>query len=92
MVWQPGTKIFGDRYTIEKPLKVGGFGITYLVKDRQGQQFVLKTLKDELMTETQYIPYRDKFMRDFDRETAKIAICRLIKNLEGLLRNIFSKG
>ncbi|MCT7983499.1 bifunctional serine/threonine-protein kinase/formylglycine-generating enzyme family protein [Laspinema sp. A4] len=76
MVWQPGTKIFGDRYTIEKPLKVGGFGITYLVKDRQGQQFVLKTLKDELMTETQYIPYRDKFMRDFDRETARIAICR----------------
>ncbi len=75
MVWQPGTKIFGDRYTIEKKLKPGGFGITYLVKDREGQQWVLKTLKDEVMTDPEYIPYREKFMRDFDRETAKIAIC-----------------
>ncbi len=75
MVWQPGTKIFG-RYTIEKRLKVGGFGITYLVKDQKGREWVLKTLKDEVMTEAEYIPYRDKFMRDFDRETAKIAICR----------------
>ncbi|AFY85217.1 SUMF1/EgtB/PvdO family nonheme iron enzyme [Oscillatoria acuminata] len=76
MVWQPGTKIFGNRYTIEKKLKVGGFGITYLVKDLQGQQFVLKTLKDEVMTDPEKIRYRNKFLRDFDRETAKIAICR----------------
>nr|WP_317270246.1 hypothetical protein [Arthrospira sp. PLM2.Bin9] len=60
---------------MEKRIKVGGFGITYLVKDRQGQQWLLKTLKDEVMTEAEYIPYRDKFLRDFDRETAKIAIC-----------------
>ncbi len=76
MVWQPGTKIFGNRYTIEKRIKVGGFGITYLVKGPKGKPWVLKTLKDEVMTEAQYIPYRDKFLRDFDRETAKIAICR----------------
>lgn len=76
MVWQRGTKIFGNRYTIQKKLKVGGFGITYLVKDRQGKQWVLKTLNDKVMTDPEYIPYRDKFMRDFDRETAKIAICR----------------
>ena len=76
MAWQPGTKIFGNRYTIEKRLKVGGFGITYLVKGPRGRAFVLKTLKDEVMTEAEYIPYRDKFLRDFDRETAKIAICR----------------
>ncbi|MEC4805799.1 MAG: bifunctional serine/threonine-protein kinase/formylglycine-generating enzyme family protein [Jaaginema sp. PMC 1079.18] len=75
MVWQPGTKIFGNRYTIEKLLKKGGFGITYLVKDRQNKQWVLKTLKDEVMTEAQNIEYRDKYLRDFDRETAKIAIC-----------------
>ncbi|NMG57950.1 hypothetical protein E1H12_05265 [Geitlerinema sp. P-1104] len=76
MAWQPGTKIFGNRYTIEKRIKVGGFGITYLVKGPKGKPWVLKTLKDEVMTEAQYIPYRDKFLRDFDRETAKIAICR----------------
>ncbi len=76
MAWQPGTKIFGNRYTIEKQIKKGGFGITYLVQDRQGRHWVLKTLKDEVMTEAEYIPYRDKFLRDFDRETAKIAICR----------------
>ncbi|MFP4220358.1 MAG: SUMF1/EgtB/PvdO family nonheme iron enzyme [Phormidium sp.] len=76
MVWQPGTKIFGDRYTVAKRLKTGGFGITYLVNGPRGRQWVLKTLKDEVMTEAEYIPYRDKFLRDFDRETAKIAICR----------------
>ncbi|MEA5420406.1 bifunctional serine/threonine-protein kinase/formylglycine-generating enzyme family protein [Spirulina sp. CCNP1310] len=76
MVWEPGTQIFGNRYAIVKPIKKGGFGITYLVKDPKGQQFVLKTLKDEVMTEAEYIPFRDKFLRDFDRETAKIAICR----------------
>lgn len=76
MVWQPGTKIFGNRYTIVKLLKKGGFGITYLVKDSQNRQWVLKTLKDEVMTEAQNIEYRDKYLRDFDRETAKIAICR----------------
>ncbi|MCT7954113.1 hypothetical protein [Laspinema palackyanum] len=48
MVWQPGTKIFGDRYIIEKPIEVGGLGITYLVKDRQSQQLGFKTLKDEV--------------------------------------------
>jgi hypothetical protein len=48
MVWQPGTKIFGDRYIIEKPIEVGGLGITYLVQNRHGQQLVLKTLKDEV--------------------------------------------
>ncbi|MCW6037129.1 SUMF1/EgtB/PvdO family nonheme iron enzyme [Spirulina subsalsa FACHB-351] len=76
MVWQPGTRVFGDRYAIVKQIKKGGFGITYLVQDRQGRDWVLKTLKDEVMTEAEYIPYRDKFLRDFDRETAKIAICR----------------
>ncbi|MCT7985667.1 bifunctional serine/threonine-protein kinase/formylglycine-generating enzyme family protein [Laspinema sp. A4] len=75
MVWQTGTKIFGNRYTIEKEIKKGGFGITYLVKDPQGKEWVLKTLNDKVMTEAEYIPYRDKFLRDFDRETAKIAIC-----------------
>ncbi len=76
MVWESGTQIFGNRYAIVKPIKKGGFGITYLVKDPKGRQFVLKTLKDEVMTEAEYIPFRDKFLRDFDRETAKIAICR----------------
>jgi len=76
MVWQPGTEVFGNRYAIVKQIKKGGFGITYLVQDRQGRHWVLKTLKDEVMTEAEYIPYRDKFLRDFDRETAKIAICR----------------
>ncbi|WP_219729847.1 hypothetical protein [Sodalinema gerasimenkoae] len=50
MAWQPGTKIFGNRYTIEKRIKVGGFGITYLVKGPKGKSWVLKTLKTALPT------------------------------------------
>ncbi len=76
MVWQPGTKIFGDRYIIENEIQVGGFGITYLVNDLQGKQLVFKTLKDEVLTEAKHTCYREKFMRDFNQETIKLSICR----------------
>jgi formylglycine-generating enzyme required for sulfatase activity len=76
MLWQPGTQLFGDRYTILKHLKTGGFGFTYLVKNRQDQTFVLKTLNDAVMSDPEHIPFRDQYLQNFDRETAKLAICR----------------
>jgi len=50
MAWQSGQSLYGDRYTIRKKLGQGGFGITYLAEDGQGQQVVIKTLTDEIMT------------------------------------------
>ena len=76
MVWKPGHRLFGGRYIVQKKLGQGGFGITYLVKDRKGQLFVVKTLKDEVMNDPDFEEYRDKYLRDFDREALKLAICR----------------
>lgn len=76
MVWNPGDRLFGDRYIVQKKLGQGGFGITYLVKDKKGQLLVVKTLKDEVMTDPEFEEYRDKYLRDFDREAVKLAICR----------------
>ncbi|MEQ9359688.1 hypothetical protein [Coleofasciculus sp. F4-SAH-05] len=36
MMWQPGHKLQQGKYAIAKILGQGGFGITYLVKDKQG--------------------------------------------------------
>ncbi len=75
MVWNPGDRLFGGRYIVQKKLGKGGFGITYLVKNKKGQLFVVKTLKDEVMTDPEFEEYRDKYLRDFDREVVKLAIC-----------------
>jgi serine/threonine protein kinase len=42
-----GQLLYGGRYVIETQLGQGGFGITYLAKDRKGNSVVIKTLKDE---------------------------------------------
>lgn len=76
MVWKQGHHLFDGRYIIKKKLGQGGFGITYLVEDNSGQLFALKTLKDEVMTNPDFEEYRGKYLRDFDREAIKLAICR----------------
>ncbi|MEQ8466287.1 hypothetical protein [Coleofasciculus sp. E1-EBD-02] len=49
MVWVKGQKLHGRRYVIERKLGQGGFGITYLAKDRKCNPLVIKTLKDEVI-------------------------------------------
>ncbi|NEP45609.1 MAG: protein kinase [Okeania sp. SIO2H7] len=72
----PEEHLFGDHYIVQEKLGQGGLGITNLVKDKKGQLLVLKTLKDEVMTDPESEESRDKYLRNFDREVAKLAICR----------------
>ncbi|MEG4322726.1 MULTISPECIES: serine/threonine-protein kinase [unclassified Microcoleus] len=73
MVWTPGQKLNGDRYIIEGKLGEGGFGVTYLAQKAQnGQRIVIKTLKDELLSDPNFSWYRDRF-RD---EAVKLSVCR----------------
>ncbi len=76
MAWTSGTKLYGKRYTIDRQLGKGGFGITYLAKNRKGNPIVIKTLKDEVMDDPQYAQFRDNYQRDFEREATRLAICR----------------
>lgn len=69
MAWKPGQKLQRGKYTIEKVLGQGGFGITYLVKDKQGNPFVIKTLNDYLQRQYTF----DKFEQDFLNEALRLA-------------------
>ncbi|OZH55985.1 hypothetical protein AFK68_01100 [Hydrocoleum sp. CS-953] len=48
--WQPGTTLNNYRYTIEKILGEGGFGVSYLALDNQNtdKKVVIKTLNDKI--------------------------------------------
>ncbi len=76
MAWQSGQSLYGDRYTIRKKLGQGGFGITYLAEDEQGQPVVIKTLTDEIMNSLDDTGDHDKFLRDFEKEALSLALCR----------------
>jgi len=68
-MWQPG-KTNGE-YTIEKMLGEGGFGITYLAKNKQNKQVVIKTINDQMQNHQLF----DKFRRDFYNEALRLAKC-----------------
>lgn len=72
VVWYPGDKLFGDRYTIETELGRGGFGITYLAIDEQGNQLVIKTLNEA----AQRSPKFEKYQQDFLYEATRLGSCR----------------
>jgi len=73
MVWTPGQGLNGDRYIIEGKLGEGGFGVTYLAKKAQnGQLVVIKTLKDELLSNLNFARYRDNFLK----EALTLSLCR----------------
>ncbi len=73
MVWTPGQGLNGDRYIIEGKLGEGGFGVTYLAQKAQNRQrVVIKTLKDDLLSDRNFARYRDKF-RD---EALLLSLCK----------------
>lgn len=46
MAWVAGNPLQGGKYTIERELGRGRFGITYLVKNKNSDRLVIKTLND----------------------------------------------
>ena len=68
--WQPGTTLNNGRYTIEKTLGEGGFGITYLAWDNQiiGTKVVIKTLNEIV----QKLPDFGKFQKRFRDEAEQL--------------------
>ncbi|MBW4498717.1 MAG: protein kinase [Scytonema hyalinum WJT4-NPBG1] len=69
--WQPGHQLYQGKYTIEKDLGCGGFGVTYLARDRKFQQVVVKTLNEDV----QHHPQFEKLRQDFLNEAIRLAKC-----------------
>ncbi|AFZ02365.1 serine/threonine-protein kinase [Calothrix sp. PCC 6303] len=76
MAWNPGQKLFGDRYFIESKLGEGGIGITYLAQNRSGELRVIKTLREQILNHPDWIPHQDKLRQDFRDEALRLALCR----------------
>lgn len=68
--WLPGTTLNNGRYSIEKNLGEGGFGITYLAWDNQniGTKVVIKTLNNRV----QKLPDFGKFQKRFRDEAEQL--------------------
>ena len=62
--WQSGYKLKDGKYTIEKELGKGGFGVTYLASDREGKQVVIKMLKNELHDRKDFKQLEEDFVNE----------------------------
>jgi len=69
--WQGGHQLCKGKYTIEKDLGAGGFGVTYLARDKKSQQVVIKTLNRDV----QVHPLFEKLRQDFLNEAIRLAKC-----------------
>jgi serine/threonine protein kinase len=72
MVWTPGQRLQDGKYTIEKRLGHGGFGVTYLARGKNGNPVVIKTLKDV----DKDSPDFDKCQQDFVNEALRLKGCQ----------------
>lgn len=69
MAWGKGQKLQQGKYVIEKRLGEGGFGITYLAKDKRSNAIVIKTLNEWLQRRRDFA----KFQQDFLNEAMRLA-------------------
>ncbi len=70
--WETGKLLQAGRYTIEKKLHIGGFGVTYLARDRDADSLVvIKTLNETVRQRKDFA----KCQQDFLNEALRIAKC-----------------
>ncbi|BBD67015.1 protein kinase [Nostoc commune NIES-4072] len=75
MAWIAGNQLQGGKYTIERELGRGRFGITYLVKNKKGDRQVIKTLNDDLLNSLNQSE-RGRLKTMFLREALKLQRCK----------------
>jgi eukaryotic-like serine/threonine-protein kinase len=76
MAWVAGDQLQGGKYEIERELGRGRFGITYLVKNKNGDRLVIKTLNDVLLNSLS-LSECGRLKTMFLREAFKLQNCKL---------------
>ncbi|NER48045.1 MAG: serine/threonine protein kinase [Symploca sp. SIO1A3] len=71
MSWVAGQQLQGGKYTIERKLGTGGFGVTYLATTENHQQVVIKTLNETIIEHPDFA----KFQQDFQDEALRMGKC-----------------
>lgn len=59
----PG-QVLQDKYTIEKELGRGGFGITYLAQNKRGEQIAIKILNNLKLTQPDYLKNKNDLFNE----------------------------
>lgn len=75
MTWTIGQKLQNGKYTIQKELGRGRFGITYLAKDEPGNELVIKTLNEEKLNQLTPVN-RESLKCQFVDEARKLECCQ----------------
>ena len=70
--WEAGKQLDNNNYVVVKTLGEGGFGITYLAKDKEGDRVAIKTLNEKARSD----PNFEKLKRDFYNEALRLAECK----------------
>ena len=73
LTWQSGYRLENGEFTIEAELGRGGFGVTYLARDNQGDRFVIKTISNQIGSQTR--EQWAEFWENFANEAVKLAAC-----------------
>jgi|GEM_PF-2833732 len=71
MSWVAGQQLQGGKYTIERKLGTGGFGVTYLATTENQEQVVIKTLNETILEHPDFA----KFEQDFQNEALRLGKC-----------------
>ena len=75
MAWVRGDQLQNGRYTIEKELKTGRFGVNYIAKNRQDDLLLLKTLDVNSLTSLSESD-KERLETMFMKEAVKLTLCQ----------------